>query len=124
MKTLTAVVVLILLAITAGGVSGYFLYTNLVNDSARIIVKQQIQLDQQSADIQTLQKEIDVQSEQINQDTKQLNRDTEALGAVIEVLNKVFTSSDPKEEEHPSTFDNSMTNCIMDGTCVHSTSGN
>ena len=32
MKTLTAVVVFILLAITAGGATGYFLYTDLVKD--------------------------------------------------------------------------------------------
>ena len=56
MKTLAAVVVFILLAITAGGVTGYFLYTDLVKDEARIIVHQQSEIDTQAENIQTCPK--------------------------------------------------------------------
>ena len=70
MKTLTAVVVFILLAITAGGVTGYFLYTDLVKDEARIIVRQQSEIDTQAENIQTLQKEVIAQNKQLNKDTK------------------------------------------------------
>lgn len=103
MKTLTAVVVIILLAIAAGGVTGYFLYTDLVKDTARVIIQQQAQIDQQTVDIQTLQKEIDAQDKQINKDTKNLD-------TVVEILTEVLKPAEEQTPEKPSKFDNSSFN--------------
>jgi predicted PurR-regulated permease PerM len=118
MKTLTAVVVIILLAITAGGVTGYFLYTDLVKDTTKIIIQQQAQIDQQTTDIQTLQKEIDVQ------DTK-LQRDNKDINAIIDVLNKAFQPTPKDGGDSPSSFDKSMTDDMLGaGEYLHTTSGN
>ena len=106
MKTLTAVVVIILLAITAGGVSGYFLYTDLVKDTSQIIVRQQAQIDSQESDIQFLQKEIKV----LNDNDKTLNSNSKVeqkeIVDIVDILNKAFEP--PKSDEAPSSFDNSV----------------
>jgi predicted PurR-regulated permease PerM len=106
MKTLAAVVVFILLAITAGGVTGYFLYTDLVKDTSQIIVRQQSQIDSQEVDIQSLQEEIKV----LNDNDKTLNSNSKVeqkeIVDIVDILNKAFES--PKSDESPSNFDKSL----------------
>ena len=102
MKTLTAVVVFILLALTAGGVTGYFLYTDLVKDTAAVLVQQQAEINQVKADNQYLRKEVSEQRTQLNKDTKNINT---IVAILDQVLKPVEESPAP---DKPSKFDNSM----------------
>jgi len=101
MKTLTAVIVFILLAITAGGVSGYFLYTDLVKDTSAVVVQQQEQIDQLVSSDKELQKEVIEQRVQLNKDTRNLNTVIEVLNQVLKLLEETPTS------DKPSKFNNS-----------------
>jgi len=117
MKTLTVVVIFILLAITAGGVTGYFLYTDLVKDTATVLIQQQTEIDQLKVDNQSLRKEVIEQRVQLNKDTKNLN-------TIVEIFNQVLKpTEEPVAPEKPSSFDNSSTSCETIGGCFNPASG-
>lgn len=98
MKILSAVVVFLLLAVTAGGIVGYFEYNLLVSGVTQVLVQQQAQIDHQEKVIQGLQKDIDRQ----DKNTAIVQKE---VGELAKVLTEIIESAQTPDK--PSRYDNS-----------------